>query len=72
MKTSYVCLFFYKFLLEIKCNEFQNLQEIKLKKCETLYSLFSEKKTQHRCFTVNIAKFLNLSILKNICERLLL
>ena len=31
-----------------------------------------KKKLQHRCFPVNIAKFLTTPILKNICERLLL
>ena len=31
-----------------------------------------EKKLQRRCFPVNIAKCLKTSILKNICERLLL
>ena len=40
-------------------------------------SHYSQKNTslstqQHRCFTVNIAKFLKTPILKNICERLLL
>ena len=29
-----------------------------------------KKKLQHRCFHVNIAKFLSAPILKNICERL--
>ena len=33
---------------------------------------FIEKRLQHRCFPVNIAKFLRTPILKNICERLLL
>ena len=33
---------------------------------------FIKKGFQHRCFSVNIAKFLNLLILKKICERLLL
>ena len=43
------------------------------KKIPVLKSLFNFiKKLQHRCFTVNIAKFLRTSILKNICERLLL
>ena len=32
----------------------------------------SIKGIQHRCFLVNIAKFLRITILKNICERLLL
>ena len=31
-----------------------------------------KKRLQHRCFPINIAKFLRTSILKNICERLLL
>ena len=30
------------------------------------------KRLQHRCFTLNIAKFLRTLILKNICKRLLL
>ena len=29
---------------------------------------FIEKRLQHRCFPVNIAKFLRTSILKKICE----
>ena len=33
---------------------------------------FTEKRLQHRCFPVHIANFLRTSILKNICERLLL
>ena len=33
---------------------------------------FIKKRLQHRCFPVNIAKFLRTPILKNICERLLL
>ena len=33
---------------------------------------FIKKRLQHRCFPVNVAKFLRTSILKNICERLLL
>ena len=33
---------------------------------------FIKKRLQHRCFPVNIAKFLSTSILKNICVRLLL
>ena len=32
---------------------------------------FIKKRPQHRCFPVNIAKFLILPILKNICKRLL-
>ena len=36
------------------------------------WSLFYVKLFQHRCFPVNIAKFLTTLILKNICERLLL
>ena len=31
-----------------------------------------EKRLQRRCFPVNIAKYLRATILKNICERLLL
>ena len=33
---------------------------------------FVEKRLQHKCFPVNIAKFLRTPILKDICERLLL
>ena len=33
---------------------------------------FIKKRFQHRCFSVNIAKFLKTHILKKICERLLL
>ena len=33
---------------------------------------FIKKKLQHRCFLVNIVKFLRKPILKNIYERLLL
>ena len=33
---------------------------------------FIKKRLQHRCFPVNIAKFLREPTLKNICERLLL
>ena len=33
---------------------------------------FIEKRLQHKCFSVNIAKFLRTSILNNMCERLLL
>ena len=33
---------------------------------------FIEKRLQHKCFPVKLAKFLGKSILKNICERLLL
>ena len=33
---------------------------------------FIKKRLQYKCFPVNIAKFFRPSILKNICERLLL
>ena len=33
---------------------------------------FIKKRLQHRCFPLNIAKFLRTPTLKNICERLLL
>ena len=33
---------------------------------------FIKKRLQHRCFTVNMPKFLKTPILKNICERVLL
>ena len=31
---------------------------------------FIKKRVQHRCFPVNIAKFLKTPILRNVCERL--
>ena len=34
--------------------------------------IFIKKRLQHRCFAVNIAKFLRTPILKNVCKRLLL
>ena len=37
-----------------------------------LQALRSANRLQHRCFPVNIAKFLRTSILMNICQRLLL
>ena len=38
----------------------------------TCVGVFIKKRLQHRCFPVKIAKFLRTSILKNICDRLLL
>ena len=39
--------------------------------CWSLFLIkFIKKKHQHRCFSVNIARFLRASILQNICERL--
>ena len=35
-------------------------------------SNFIKKRFHHRCFPVNIAKFLRISISKNICQRLFL
>ena len=35
-------------------------------------SFFFDKETQHRCFSVSIAKFSKAPILKNICEQMLL
>ena len=43
---------------------------IKLQAIPALY--FFEKRLQRRCFPVNIAKFLRVPILKNICKWLLL
>ena len=49
-----------------------------LKKSTVLYYVlfyacnFIKKRLQHRCFSVNIAKFLRPPILKKICKRLLL
>ena len=37
-----------------------------------LESNTEKKRLQHRCFLVNIAKFLRSPILKNICEQLLM
>ena len=34
------------------------------------YRNFIKKRLQHRCFPINIAKFLRRLVLKNICERL--
>ena len=34
--------------------------------------IFIKKRIQHRCFLVNIAKFLRIPILKKVCKRLLL
>ena len=34
--------------------------------------IFIKKRLQHRCFAVNIAKFLRTPVLKNVCKRLLL
>ena len=44
---------------------YENLHALKIYK-------FIKKRLQHRCFPVNIAKFLRTPILKNICEQLLL
>ena len=43
-----------------------------LKKSRPQICNFIKKRLQRRCFPVNIAKLLRTSILKNICERLLL
>ena len=41
--------------------------------CVGVYDLtLFRKKLQHRCFPVNIAKFLRTPVLKNICKRLFL
>ena len=44
-----------------------NTENCLLKACN-----FIKKKLQHKCFPVKFAKFLIVSILKNICEGLLL
>ena len=49
-------------MLEYFSNKFTGLQA----------GIFITKRVQHSCFAVNIAKFLKESILKDICERLLL
>ena len=41
-------------------------------KLRTFGSNFVKKRFQHRCFSVNIEKFLKTVILEKICERLLL
>ena len=59
---------------------FQRNSEQKLVQLSAIYTGFNwkksiccrEKEGQHRCFPVNVAKFLRTLILKNICERLLL
>ena len=43
-----------------------------LSSCRSSVCNFIKKRFQHRCFSVNIAKFLKMVILKKICERLLL
>ena len=54
----------------IKKNALKNFtlfSEKQLKACS-----FIKKRLQHKCFPVNIAKFVRTPILKNICEQLLL
>ena len=46
--------------------------EVFLGKGVLLESLFIEQRLQHKCFLVNIVIFLRTSVLKNICEELLL
>ena len=48
------------------------LESLFTKVTELQASNFIEKGLQHRCFPVNIAKFLRAPILENICERLIL
>ena len=43
-----------------------------LKSCRVEAWNIIKKRLQHKCFPVNILKFLKTPILKNICERLLL
>ena len=57
---------------EVSCTKpfhknFKYLQEF-----SELFWNFIKKRLQHRCFAVNIGKFLRTPILKNICIRLLL
>ena len=42
------------------------LMKLQLEACN-----FIKKKLQHRCFSINIAKFIRTHILKNLCEQLL-
>ena len=75
-----VSTYYFAGVLQNRCSlKFRNIH----KKLLVLGSLFNtiavfqpcnyiEKKLQHRCFPVNIAKSLKKSILKNVCERLLL
>ena len=56
-----------KFSLEVPVLEFLVNKVAGLKACN-----FIERRLQHRCFPVHIAKFLRKPILKNICERLFL
>ena len=51
-----------KLVLESLFNKFAGLQA----------GNFTAKRLQHRCFPVSIPKFWKTSILKDICERLLL
>ena len=37
-----------------------------------LFHYFMKKRPQHRCFPVNIVKFVITPVMKNICQRLLL
>ena len=75
MKKSYTAKIFWKILL-------QNVSNIP-RKAPMLESLFNKvsglqawsfirKRLQHRCFHVNIAKYLRTPILMNICQQLLL
>ena len=43
-----------------------------LSSCRSSVCNFIKKRFQHRCFSMNIAKFLKMVILKKICERFLL
>ena len=56
-------------------NKFHNIHR-KMLVLESLFNKvawkFIKKRLQHRCFPVNISKFVRTPILKNICERILL
>ena len=56
-----------QYLQETSVLEFLFKKVVGLKTC-----IFIKKKPQHRCFPVNITKFLRLSISENISDRLLL
>ena len=47
------------------------IENLKNKTADLQACSYTKKRIQHRSFSVNIAKFLSTSILKNICERLL-
>ena len=67
------------FCKKSRSSEFCNIH-CKTPMKESLFSEFADiqsyklikRRLQHRCFTVNIRRFLRIPVLKNICERLAL